>query len=224
MPGRRARIPRSCICGCSTATGSSSRPGTTSPCTPTRTRTSAARTNVVAFRELARWADDEISAAVETIRARKDCRQDDTPAGYPDLRTPEWEIFSAARPPDPTDDFALRRDPDGVPAALKDVFADVVQVERLREVRALVGFTRLDAPDPDDPELVTRAPLARSDPAWVPASDVRGEGIFLRLPEALLRDWEDRVAASDALHRHRSAYAHFRSNRYSTGSSPRSTR
>ncbi|MGH3795835.1 MAG: DrmB family protein [Pseudonocardiaceae bacterium] len=173
------------------------------------------RENVPAFRELAKWTDDEIGAAVETIRARKDGRQEDKPTGYPDLRTPEWEIFSATPLPEATDDFALRRDPNGVPAALKDVFADVVQVERLREVRALVGFTRLDAPDPDDPELVTRAPLARSDPTWVPASDVRGEGIFLRLPETLLRDWEQRVADSDALHRHRGAYAHFRSNRYS---------
>ena len=62
---------------------------------------------------------------------------------------------------EPTDDFTLRRDPDGVPDELKDFYADVVQVERLREVRALVGFTRLDAPDPEDPDLVTRAPLSQ---------------------------------------------------------------
>jgi hypothetical protein len=173
------------------------------------------RENVPAFRELARWTDDEISAAVEAVRARKDGQQDDKPTGYPDLRTPEWEIFSAGRPPETTDDFALRRDPNGVPAPLQSIFADVVQVERLREVRALVGFTRLDAPDPDDPDLVTRAPLARSAPTWVPASDVRGEGIFLRVPEILLSDWADRVTESDALQRHRVAYGHFRENRYS---------
>ncbi|MDQ2791250.1 MAG: hypothetical protein DLM60_02545 [Pseudonocardiales bacterium] len=44
----------------------------------------------------------------------------------------------------------------------------------MREVRALIGFTRLDAPDPEDPMLVTRVGLARDAPTWVPASEVRG--------------------------------------------------
>ena len=91
---------------------------------------------------------------------------------YPDLLTPEWEIFTATPPPEPTDDFALRRG--GVPGPLAAFVSDVVQAERLREVRALTGFTRLDAPDPQDPDLVKRAPLARDKPTWVPASEVRG--------------------------------------------------
>ncbi len=54
-------------------------------------------------------------------------------------------------PPEPSADFTLRRDLEGVPSALTDFFSDVVQAERLWEVRALAGFTRLDAPDPEDP-------------------------------------------------------------------------
>ena len=50
----------------------------------------------------------------------------------------------------------------------------MVQAERLREVRALVGFTRLDAPDPEDPDLVQRVTLSRSNPSWVPAAEVLG--------------------------------------------------
>lgn len=172
-----------------------------------------ARSNVPAFRELDRWSDQEIWAAIE--QCRRNPPEDQRVEGYPDLHTPEWEIFSAGPLPATTDDFTLRRDPDGVPGLLKDFYADVIQVERLREVRALVGFTRLDAPDPDDPDLVTRAPLARSGPTWVPASEVRGEGIFLRLPEELLHSWERRVAGSRALAEHRAAYARFRRARYS---------
>jgi hypothetical protein len=173
-----------------------------------------ARNSVPAFRELSKWSDDEIADAVERVRAHRDGGTEDE-AEPPDLLAPEWEIFSAAQLPEVTDDFALRRDPDGVPAALKNLFDDVIQVERLREVRALVGFTRLDAPDPDDPDLVQRAPLARSDPQWLPASEVRGEGIFLRVPQELLTEWEQRVSGSEALELHREAYAQFRRNRYS---------
>jgi hypothetical protein len=170
------------------------------------------RTVVPAFRELEKWSDEEIWAAVERHRTGP---KDGDDKGYPDLRTPEWEIFSSAQLPPATDDFTLRRDPNGVPDELKGYYADVIQAERLREVRALVGFTRLDAPDPDDPGLVTRAPLSRTAPTWVPASEVRGEGIFLRLPEELLADWERRVDGSKEMAEHRDAYARFRRNRYS---------
>jgi hypothetical protein len=164
--------------------------------------------------QFVKWTDDELWEAIQQHRTTLD-GSGSAPNEYPDLRTPEWEIFSAASPPDASDDFALRRETDGVPAALTTVYSDVAQVERLREVRALIGFTRLDAPDRDDPTLVTRAPLARDIPSWVPASEVRGEGIFVRVPENLLSDWEQQVDGSDALRCHREAYARFNNNRHS---------
>ncbi|GAA0338599.1 DUF1998 domain-containing protein [Actinoallomurus spadix] len=170
-----------------------------------------------ALRDMSQWSDEEIAEAVERHRAKVSGATESQDAGdrYPDLRTAEWEVFAADRLPEPNLDFALYRDVDGVPEALKGVYADVIQAERLREVRALIGFTRLDAPDPEDPGLVTRVRLARSRPSWVPASEVRGEGIFLRLPEDLLQDWEKRVADSAALRAHKDAYARHRKNRYS---------
>ena len=136
-----------------------------------------------AFLALHQWSKDEIFEAIDQHRKALESGPGGDQPAYPDLRTPEWEVFSAAVPPEPTDDFTLRR-PDGVPPALAGFLSDVVQAERLREVRALTGFTRLDAPDPEDPDLVTRAPLARDRPTWVPASEVRGEGIFLRIDPA----------------------------------------
>lgn len=164
---------------------------------------------------LRRWSADDI------LRAINDRRTAPAPAGvteakYPDLLTPEWDAFTTLPAPETSTDFALRRDESGVPEALAGLFSDVVQVERLREVRALIGFTRLDAPDPDDPDLVLRAPISRNKiPHWVPASEVRGEGIFLRLPEDLVADWESRVKGSPVLHEHREAFKRFRHNRYS---------
>jgi len=173
-----------------------------------------ARQNVSALRDFTKWTDAQIWAAIERHRAKAD-GEEETTEGYPDLHTPEWQIFSAGELPPPSDDFTLRRDPDGVPAQLKEVYADVIQAERLREVRALVGFTRLDAPDPMDPDLVQRAALAKGTTEWVPASEVRGEGIFLRLPEDLLVEWEERVTDTEAMETHREAYGRFRESRYS---------
>ncbi|WP_030902895.1 DUF1998 domain-containing protein [Streptomyces sp. NRRL F-5126] len=163
---------------------------------------------------LHQWSQAEVFDTIEAHRAAEtDAAPSEAPS-YPDLLTPEWEIFTSPQAPKATEDFALNPVP--VSPAFEGVFSHVLQAQRLREVRALIGFTRLDAPDPEDPTLVARAPLSRSRvPAWVPASEVRGEGIFLRLSEALVADWEKSVADSAALAAHREAYVEFRRNRYS---------
>ena len=175
-----------------------------------------ARANVTALRHFEKWDDATLSAAIAKVRAVKEgAVAEEEPQGNPDLRTPEWKVFAAAEPVATTDDFAVRRAAEGVPVALRGHFDDVLQVERVREVRALTGFTRLDAPDPDDPSLVTSAPLSKLEPEWLPASEVRGEGMFLRVPEELLRAWEKRVDGSREMGLHREAYATYRRNRYS---------
>ena len=69
----------------------------------------------------------------------------------------------------------------------------VVLAERLREVRALTGFTRIESPG-DYTELgdfpkEQRVRLSRKDPKWVPTSEVRGEGIFLQFSEQAIEAW-----------------------------------
>ncbi|MFG3281077.1 DrmB family protein [Streptomyces sp. NPDC048111] len=130
-----------------------------------------------------------------------------------DLLGPEWAVLAADQLPTPTDDFAL--EPVVVPAALDGLFSHVRQVQRLREARALTGFTRLDAPDPEAPEIATPVRLSRGAQQWVPASEVRGEGVFLRVSEDLMAEWEGRVAKSAAMDAHREAYRRFRTNRKS---------
>lgn len=44
-----------------------------------------------------------------------------------------------------------------------------------------------------------RAPIARGAPGWVPCTEVRGEGIFLRFPEDRVADWEQRYGASERM-------------------------
>ena len=63
---------------------------------------------------------------------------------FPDLREPEWEVFSNPDPNLNSRDFRLRVvEP---PKAYSKVIEKVVLAERLREVRSLIGFTRIESP------------------------------------------------------------------------------
>ena len=79
--------------------------------------------------------------------------------------------------------------PQIVPAGFESLISQVVAVTRLREVRALTGFTRIDAApdlgDDDVSELEIRSAKLTKDSNlnWLPAVDLRGEGIFIRLAE-----------------------------------------
>jgi len=172
-----------------------------------------ALSTVGALKPLADFPIDTVADAVEQHRKTLAGGAPAAPDTVPDLRRPEWEILTADPAPAPSEDFAVRRD--GVPEKLAPLFSDVVHVERLREVRALIGFTRLDAPDPDDSNAVQRVRIARDAPTWVPASEVRGEGIFLRVDEPLLQAWESDVENSGDLAAHLAAYKRYRTNRNS---------
>jgi hypothetical protein len=66
----------------------------------------------------------------------------------------------------------------------------MVLVHRLREVRALRGFTRIDYPDPHDESEVKYSYLSKDPVDWLPAVEVLGEGIFIQLNQNMLRNWE----------------------------------
>ena len=90
-----------------------------------------------------------------------------------------------------------------VPHAFRELIERVVIVRRLREVRAIGGFTRIDSPfdllvDEDDEEERYRVqPLSVTELHWRPAVELRGEGLFLQLPERAVSRWEQRRAVAD---------------------------
>jgi hypothetical protein len=135
-------------------------------------------------------------AVLEAIEAR---RSDTTDGDAVDLRTPEWRVLSSPETAPDLPDFRLRAV--GPPDALAGRLADVVLVERLREVSALRGFTRLNAPDDLEARGGRIVELAREAPRWLPCNEVRGEGIFIRFAEESLRAWEDRYRAGPVLPR-----------------------
>lgn len=78
------------------------------------------------------------------------------------------------------------------PAVLRDV-RRILAVHRLREVMALVGFTRLEPPVRDqDGSLdlgVRRARISRN-ATWLPAVENRGEGVFVAFKNEMIEAWE----------------------------------
>ena len=76
-----------------------------------------------------------------------------------------------------------------VPQGFNDLIDSVALVDRLREVRAVRGLTRLSARDDDslEEESIPIVPIARGKPGWYPAVENYGEGIFIRFSDSRLR-------------------------------------
>ena len=141
--------------------------------------------------ELSEYTNEELWAAIDEVTRSQQDGLSQPVQEAPDLRTPEWQVFTQYDPENNSRDFYLQ--PVAVPGQFEHLIDQVVLVERLREVRAMIGFSRLDAlgelTDPDLGLLIPAAPISRQPPSWIPADEVRGEGIFIQFNEQRIRDW-----------------------------------
>ena len=105
-----------------------------------------------------------------------------------DLKGPEWDVLTSPTPPADYPHFMSKKTE--VPKGFERHIKRVLLLERLREVNALLGFTRVESPNEgSEKERAPRAPIGRTAPNWVPATQVHGEGIFLQFAEEALADW-----------------------------------
>lgn len=85
----------------------------------------------------------------------------------------------------------FQTEPGEVPAELGEVTTSVVLASRLREVRAIDGFTRINPPGRESSgKSPKRARIYIQRLDWLPAVELRGEGIFLRFDEERVQRWE----------------------------------
>lgn len=103
----------------------------------------------------------------------------------------------------PNGDFYARRMPDELWKSEKpwmNVFNKIILVHRLREVVAQFGFTRFESVSPElDGEFdlpVQPAALSRNQ-TWLPATENRGEGIFLSFDDTQVMQWASRPEVQD---------------------------
>ncbi len=139
------------------------------------------------------YTPDEIWAVIDSIK--KGEIGDDV--SQEDIKGPEWEVFIEPNPP--TDWPHFLSESVETPAHFKKEITNVLLLKRLREVNALIGFTRVEAPDEsnapgDQPPM---AKLCNDAPSWVPASQVHGEGIFIQFDESVLMKWAAKSAVNE---------------------------
>jgi hypothetical protein len=139
-------------------------------------------------------ADKEVLAVVASL-------QKGTAAARLPLRTAEFLQFLAAPPAKPGDlppesekFFARSFIPKkGLPEGV----GKLVLASKLREVTAQIGFTRIEPITPDlqgEFDLGVKSARLGLTTGFLPATEVRGEGVFLALDEAAVREWEERDA------------------------------
>lgn len=135
--------------------------------------------------QLKSWSPDQLWVAME----RRHLATDTGTGAKEELRPPEWRILIETPIPSGTE-FSARETP--VPHWHASWLERAALIDRLRLVEALVGFSRLEsagAEDGSEDEEIELAPLTRGNLTWVPASEARGEGIFLRIRESAIQGW-----------------------------------
>lgn len=135
------------------------------------------------------WEGSE--SAEEICDLYFDAKDKDAEDATADLKLAEFRMLSTdTRSSEPGKKDLLNAAQE-VPETLRGLVSFISSVERLREVRALTGFTRLRASIAGKPEPL---PLSKSPKDWLPGIEVNGEGIFVALEQSELQDWETKPA------------------------------
>ena len=93
---------------------------------------------------------------------------------------------------------------------LQPYFSRIIRVTRLRVVNVLLGFTRVDAPDPDADEQANIVYLNKGKTdRWLPAAEVNGEGVFLEFNQATLDQWINKTDISALSSKYAKCYEDF---------------
>lgn len=141
---------------------------------------------------LADFSDDQVLTAVAGLSRHETLRR-------PPIRSAEIVQLREVPlerpgelPPEGVEFFARAFVPEkGLPAGI----GRLVLASRLREVRVQVGFNRLEPVTPDlegEYDLGVQSQRLSLLADWLPACEIRGEGVLVELDEAAVAAWESR--------------------------------
>jgi hypothetical protein len=136
--------------------------------------------------ELNRYSDREIADAIEKSASSAN---EVAPMSENEQRAAEHKAIVQGRAKD--SDFSVELiDEYGNATRLQSVCNALVKAFALREVRVLRGFNRLMPPNNKDSYNAPCAPISGEDSDWLPAIEVRGEGIYMELDPIRILDWQ----------------------------------
>lgn len=154
--------------------------------------------------------DKDINEVWTVIQQLQNAGGPQTHATDGDLLGAEWDLLSHPTTEKQDEDF--KAIPTDTPDGYERWLTQVVQVPRLREVTALLGFTRISAIDPEDTRAARVVPLGRN-VTWLPSVEKRGEGIFLELQEGAVAAWSRCASRHERVTALSAAYRQWRHNR-----------
>jgi hypothetical protein len=165
------------------------------------------------IRDLAEVADSDLRRVIdqaltppETEAERVSRKAEWEPVN---LLVPEWRYLlrNPASEHHAEEHSGLTLSPRQLAPSMPAGVSRVLAVDRLRKVNALLGFTRIDDLDRVNDVGSRLVPLTRSGkPTWVPATEDRGEGIFLQLDLDAVAAWESGVLDGSLWQAHRAAH------------------
>ncbi|MDU4545934.1 MAG: DUF1998 domain-containing protein [Clostridium botulinum] len=96
-----------------------------------------------------------------------------------------------------------------VPEYLKKNISRIVKVHRLREVMVLLGFMRMDSPEPevDDAKNIVMLSKDKMDESWLPGVEVNGEGVFIEFNKETVQKWKNSLRISSLSSKYKTSYS-----------------
>lgn len=145
---------------------------------------------------LVSYTDAQIDSAISIVLASESERSNSDDENL-DSEDPETAFkraeFEALRSPRSEDQLLIRAsDLNDYGEIVRQFFSRVMLVSKLRETRALAGFSRVfpeNGVPAKDRQALLRLQLVYGENTWLPAYVVYGEGIFLELNESKLQAW-----------------------------------
>jgi hypothetical protein len=146
-------------------------------------------------RQLANHTGVDPEALLQAAQRRLDGRDEaGQVTGEEEYRRAEYTAFIGGRGDEGSDLLVEVIEGDRYGASLSGFVRRVCLVRKLRETRALTGFTRILPPQGETDDRLQ--PLSRHRSTWLPAFVVRGEGIFVEFDHQKISDWLARSPAA----------------------------
>lgn len=128
---------------------------------------------------------------------------------YDSIRKQEWSTLVLGDVDDPeVTGFSSKKVL--IHKGLQQYFKSIVRVDRLREVKVLSGFSRMQYLDPFFEEPQETISIMKEKQNWLPGVLVHGEGIFFEFDPRKLSQWESKEVVKEQASKIIAKYNHMR--------------